>query len=70
MPGNYDWPLAAYHRDDWDVMSDDEKRSVLIEKSVYVFGGSPNSVGKVTGWNLEEVEKFFDVYRPLETQGT
>ena len=51
-------------------MSDTQKRTAVSDKSVYVHSGRPQDVGKVTGWNLSEVEKFFDVYRPLEAQGT
>ena len=55
--------LFSFSKEVWAGKSEEEQRSYFAEGNVHIFGGKPQDVGGVKGWDKKSLNRVVDLYQ-------
>ena len=61
--------LMTFSRREWEALPENKKRSLFHTANIHVYGGKPEDVGGVKGWDIESLSSVVDIYQTLQCQG-
>ena len=61
--------LFSFPKAVWDRKTEEERRAFFAKGNIHVFGGLPQDVGGISGWDEKSLKRVVDLYQDREVEG-